>query len=86
MIKIGTVVGLMVLPGEDWKNVKVPLLETKETSTLAQKVAPINETTPSSTSTSTSTHDSSVSHLQMFVAKFITFIYLVFMDYFFFLF
>jgi hypothetical protein len=24
MIKVGTLVGIMVLPGEDWKNVKIP--------------------------------------------------------------
>jgi hypothetical protein len=74
MIRVGTVVGLMVLPGEDWKNAKVPLLETKETSTLAQKVAPPNEITPSS-STLTS-NDSSVSHLQMLVENLLYYLFL----------
>jgi len=67
MIKVGTLVGLMVMPGEDWTNVKIPSSDIKEISSPAEKAAASNsESANSSPSSSSSINDSSSSHLQMY--------------------
>ena len=59
MIKVGSIVGLMVMPGEDWKNAKLP----GTTETHAPTTTKVVETK----SENTTTHSSS--HLQMFVLE-----------------
>lgn len=45
-IKVGTLVGLMVLPGEDWKNVQVPQGEDKTAAAAAPTQQPDTPQTP----------------------------------------
>jgi len=59
MIQVGSIVGLMVMPGEDWKNAKLPEANaTHASATTTTKVAETN-------SEKTASHSSS--HLQMLV-------------------
>ncbi len=61
MIQVGSIVGLMVMPGEDWKNAKLPEANAAQASTTTTKVA--KETK----SENTASHSSS--HLQMLVLE-----------------
>ena len=62
-IKVGTLVGLMVLPGEDWKSVQIPEGETTQpaaTAAAPKQSTPVVKQEPVTTSSSSSS--STVSH------------------------
>jgi hypothetical protein len=60
MIKVGSIVGLMVMPGEDWKNAHLPGTTPETHASTTTKVVETKSET-------TTTHSSS--HLQMFVLE-----------------
>ena len=70
MIQVGSLVGLMVMPGEDWQNVKVP---GKEASSQAPTTSQQHQ--PSATTNATSAH-SHESHLQMYCLFFICLLFI----------
>ncbi len=61
MIQVGSIVGLMVMPGEDWKNAKLPEANAAQASTTTTTTSKVAETK----SENTASHSSS--HLQMLV-------------------